>query len=474
MNKIKYYIDFLYREMALGALLYTIRAIDLRISIRTGSNVSRLDKEKAPQGEELEEDTSSLPNQPVSTSSHDPYHALRYRDFRLLFFGTFIANIGEQMLYVAIGWELYVRTGSALALGFVGLVQVLPIIFLSLFAGHIADTYNRKRIVIYCQILLALASIGLTVLSFTHGSLILIYGCLLLIGIGMAFNSPASSTLLPQIVPESVFENAATWSSSSWQLASVLGPALGGLIIALFHGSATAVYALNAVAALIFVALILPLRGVRRVARSHTSTTISSLVEGLKFLRSTQVILAAITLDLFAVLLGGATTLLPIYAISILHVGPTGLGWLRAAPSIGAVFVSLCIAHTPPFKRAGRTLLLAVAGFGVATMIFGLSHVFWLSMLMLFAVGGLDNISVVIRDTLLLVRSPDAMRGRIAAVDSLFVGASNELGGFESGMAAQLFGPVIAVVGGGIGTILVVFLISLCWPAMRRLGPLSE
>jgi MFS family permease len=252
-----------------------------------------------------------------------------------------------------------------------------------------------------------------------------------------------------------------------------LGPALGGFMIALLHGS-TSVYAINAVAALIFVALIVPLRGVYRVPRTRESTTIDALMEGIKFLRVSQVILAAITLDLFAVLLGGATTLLPIYAITILHVGPTGLGWLRAAPSIGAVLVSLSIAHTPPFKRAGRTLLLAVAGFGVATVIFGLSHTFWLSMLMLFALGGLDNISVVIRSTLLLVRAPDAMRGRIAAVNSLFVGASNELGGFESGLAAQFFGPIIAVVGGGIGTMLVVLFIALCWPEMRRLGPLSD
>jgi MFS family permease len=434
--------------------------------------VSRPDKEIPGHREELQEAPHNVPDPSATANNHDPYRALRFRDFRLLFIGIFIANIGEQMVNVAIGWELYIRTGSAFALGLVGLVQVFPIILLSLPAGHIADNYNRKYIVIICEFVLALASIGLTVLSFTHGSLILIYGCLFFIGVGMAFNGPASFTLLPQTVPESVYENAATWESSSGQMASVLGPALGGIMIALFHGS-TSVYALNAVAALLFVALLLPLRGVRHVERSRESTTLSSLVEGIKFLRGTQVILAAITLDLFAVLLGGATTLLPIYATAILHVGPTGLGWLRAAPSIGAVLVSLSIAHTPPFKHAGRTLLLAVAGFGIATLIFGLSHVFWLSMLMLFVLGGLDNISVVIRSTLLLVRTPDALRGRIAAVDSLFVGASNELGGFESGLTAQLFGPIIAVVGGGVGTILVVLLIALCWPEMRRLGPLS-
>ncbi|HJT57932.1 MAG TPA: MFS transporter [Ktedonobacteraceae bacterium] len=404
-------------------------------------------------------------------TSHDPYRALRFRDFRLLFIGTFIATIGEQMVNVAIGWELYERTGSALALGWVGLVQILPVILLSLPAGHMADRFNRKRIVMVTQVMLSLASVGLTVLSFTHGSLILIYGCLLLIGCGVAFGNPASSTLIPQIVPEDVFANAATWSSSSWQLAAVLGPALGGFVIALSH-SATSVYALNAGASLLFVILLVPIAANSQVERAVEVTATGSLLEGVRFLRKSQVILAAITLDLFAVLLGGATTLLPIYAKDILQVGPTGLGWMRAAPSVGAVCISLSIAHFPPFKKAGRALLLAVAGFGLATFIFGISTSFWLSLLMLFLLGGLDNISVVIRSTLLLTRTPDAMRGRVAAVNTLFVGASNELGGFESGLAAQLFGPVISVAAGGIGTILVVLVVALLWPQMRRLGQL--
>lgn len=404
-------------------------------------------------------------------TSHDPYRALRFRDFRLLFIGTFIATIGEQMVNVAIGWELYERTGSALALGWVGLVQILPVILLSLPAGHMADRFNRKRIVMVTQVMLSLASLGLTVLSFTHGPLILIYGCLLLMGCGVAFGNPASSTLIPQIVPEDVFANAATWSSSSWQLAAVLGPALGGFVIALSH-SATLVYILNAGASLLFVILLVPIAANRQVVRAVEVTTTGSLLAGVRFLRKSQVILAAITLDLFAVLLGGATTLLPIYAKDILQVGPTGLGWLRAAPSVGAVCISLSIAHIPPFKKAGRTLLLAVAGFGLATFIFGISRSFWLSLLMLFLLGGLDNISVVIRSTLLLTRTPDAMRGRVAAVNTLFVGASNELGGFESGLAAQLFGPVISVAAGGIGTILVVLVVALLWPQMRRLGRL--
>ncbi|HAE83264.1 MAG TPA: MFS transporter [Ktedonobacter sp.] len=406
-------------------------------------------------------------------STHDPYRALRFRDFRFLLIGSFIVTVGDQMVNVAIGWELYERTGSALALGGIGLVQVIPIIVLSLPAGHLVDRFNRKHIVIAAQALLILASLGLMELSLTHGSLLLIYGCLLLIGIAVAFNSPASSTLIPQTVPESIFENAATWESSAWQLAAVLGPALGGFVIALFH-SATLVYGLNAGTALTFAVLILMIRGERRVERSSEITTLGSLLEGLRFLRSTQVILAAITLDLFAVLLGGATSLLPIYAKDILHAGPTGLGWLRAAPSIGAVCISFFIAHAPPFKKAGRILLCSVAGFGIATFIFGVSRSFWLSLLMLLILGALDSISVIIRSTLLLTRTPDALRGRISAVNYIFVGASNELGGFESGLVAQLFGPIVAVAGGGIGTVLVVLFVALLWPEMRRLGALSE
>ena len=406
------------------------------------------------------------------SDTHDPYQALRFSGFRLLLIGIFIAGLGEKMIDVAIGWELYERTGSALVLGGVGLALVIPIILLSLPAGHIIDHFNRKYIVIISQFVLALASLGLTVLSFTHGSLVLIYGCLVLYGCAAAFNSPAASTLVPQVVTESAFENAATWDSSVGQLASVLGPALGGLLIAVL-GGATLVYAINAGVIAVFVCLLFFLREIRPAVPMPETTTLQSLAEGLKFLRSTQVILASITLDMFAVLLGGATTLLPIYAKDILLVGPAGLGWLRAAPSMGALCMSFVIAHTPPFKRAGRTLLLAVAGFGVATIVFGISRSFLLSMLMLALLGAFDNISVVIRSTLLMTRTPNALLGRISAINFIFIGASNELGGFESGLVAQFFGPVIAVAGGGIGTILVVLLVALVWPEMRRLKTMS-
>jgi MFS family permease len=406
------------------------------------------------------------------SNTRDPYQALRFSGFRLLLIGFLIAGLGEKMIDVAIGWELYERTGSALVLGGVGLALVIPVLLLSLPAGHIIDRFNRKYIVIVSQTIMALASLGLTALSSTKGPLVLIYGCLAVYGCATAFNSPATATLVPQVVEENAFENAATWDSSVGQLASVLGPALGGVLIAVL-GGATLVYAINAGVILIFVCLLFFLREIRPAAPRHESTTLQSLGEGLKFLYSSKVILASISLDMFAVLLGGATTLLPIYAKDILHVGPAGLGWLRAAPSLGALGMSFVIAHMPPFKRAGRTLLLAVTGFGVATIIFGISRSFWLSLLMLALLGAFDNISVVIRSTLLMTRTPNALLGRISAVNFIFIGASNELGGFESALVAQFFGPVISVVGGGIGTVLVVLLIALIWPEMRRLGTMS-
>ncbi|GHO87334.1 MFS transporter [Dictyobacter formicarum] len=420
--------------------------------------------------------TSPPASEIVFPPDHDPYAAMRSRDFRLLLIGSFIVSMGERMLEVALGWDLYDRTNSALVLGGVGLVLIIPVILLSLPAGHIADRFNRKGIMLISQSVLVLSSLGLAILSLFHGSLIFIYACLFVIGTATAFLSPASSALSAQTIPEEHFENSATWSSSAWQLASVMGPGLGGMLVALFH-SATLVYVLNALAAFTFVILLIFIKARHQVTRPAVKKEEASwkaIFEGVHFLRRTPVLLAAITLDLFAVLLGGATTLLPIFARDILHVGPTGLGWLRAAPSIGALCVVLILTHRPPFKRAGPTLLIAVAGFGIATIIFGLSHSFWLSLAMLFLLGALDDVSVVIRSSLLLTRTPNEMRGRVSAVNSLFVGASNELGGFESGLTAQLFGPFLSVVAGGIGTVLVVICVALCWPEMRRLGTLRE
>lgn len=409
---------------------------------------------------------------PTMSATYDAYAALRFREFRLLAAGRFLAALSEQMLGVAVGWELYERTRSTLALGFVGLVQVLPIIVLALPAGHIADRFERKRIVLGAALLLALGAVCLTLLSYDHGPLLLFYGSLLLIGVASAFGGPASSTLLPQTVPPAVFTNAATWSSSSWQVAAVVGPALSGLLIAL-DSSASLIYLLVALANVIIVIMILLMRS-RQQSHADEAPTLQSMLAGVAFVGHSKVILAAITLDLFAVLFGGAVTLLPVFADDYLHVGAAGLGLLRAAPSVGAVAMALTLAHLPPFRRAGKTLLWAVAGFGIATIVFGISRSFLLSLTMLVLLGALDNISVVIRSTLLLVHVPDDLRGRISAVNSMFVGASNELGGFESGLTAALLNPILSVIGGGIGTILVVVAVALIWPEIRRLGQIAS
>ncbi len=410
----------------------------------------------------------------VLPTGRDPYYALRFRDFRLLLIGLLLETFGQQMLTVALGWELYNRTSSPLVLGGVGLAQIIPVIALSLPAGQIADRYSRKRILLLSQIALIAGALGLALLSAQNGPLLLIYGCLVIVGAGQAFANPTGSAIVSQVIPDEAFENAMTWRSSTWQLSSVLGPAAGGFLIGLFHG-AMWIYVLDAGACLIFACLLLLIHEHPRVMTVNSEKrTLRSLLDGWLFLGKKPVLLAAITLDMVAVLLGGSTTLLPIFARDILHVGPFGLGWLQAASSLGAIGMAFALAYRPAFKRAGLVLLLAVSSFGVGTILFGLSQLFWFSFLMLLLLGAADNISVVIRSTLLLVRTPDEMRGRVSAVNSLFIGTSNQLGGFESGLAAQLLGPVAAVVVGGAGTILVVLLVAWYWPQMRNLKTLSE
>lgn len=375
------------------------------------------------------------------------------------------------MLSFAISWELWLRTHDPFSLGLVGLVQVVPVILLSLPGGHLADQYNRKRIVFIMQTLLAFCSLALAYLSFTEGPILWIYACLLGIGIARAFYDPAASTLLPQTVPPNLFTSAATWSSSAWQFAAIVGPAVAGVIAAVL-GSVTIIYVFDAFAAFVFIALISLIKG-RELALARKSATLESLAEGWRFIRDTRVILAAITLDMFAVLFGGAVALLPVYATDILKVGAVGLGWMRAAPSIGAILMAFLLAHLPPMKQAGKTLLWAVAGFGLATIAFGVSRSFWFSVLMLGLLGALDNISVVIRHTLMLTRVPDEMRGRASAVNSIFIGTSNEMGAFESGSVAKLLGTIPSVVIGGIGTIVVVLAVAWFFPEMRDMTTLD-
>lgn len=403
---------------------------------------------------------------------HDPYAALRFRDFRLLIGGRFAAQIGEAMVSVAVGWELYERTGDAFALGLVGLVQVVPVMLLSLPGGYVADRWDRKRVTLISQLVLIACALVLALLSVTQGALPLFYVTLAVIGAARAFNNPAESALTPQMVEPAYYQNAATWNSSVWQLSAITGPAISGGIIALTGGAAS-VYAVNALLGCVLVVALLMIRSPQRGQMSDSEPPMQALRGGIRFLREKPIILSAITLDMFAVLFGGATFLLPVFASDILGVGATGLGIMRSAQSVGALLMALFLARMPPFEHAGRTLLLAVAGFGVATIIFGISTNFWLSLVMLFMLGALDNISVVIRHTLIYTHTPEDMRGRVSAVNSVFLGASNELGGFESGVAAAILGPVGAVVFGGFGTLTVVGMIAWRFPPLRRLRSLA-
>jgi MFS family permease len=398
---------------------------------------------------------------------HDSYAALRFPDFRYLITANFLASLAQAILSVIVGWELYERTGSALALGMVGLVQIVPNVLLSIPAGQYVDRHDQKRIAVAAVSLNAAASFALAFLTEIKGPLVLMYVCLFVLGVGRAFRSPTQGILLAAIIPPNRFGNASAWSSSAGQTASVLGPAVGGLGIALLNDPAP-VFAIAA-GMLTLAALILSRMKPRPVVGKKEKVTRESLLAGVRFIRSTRVLLAAITLDMVAVLLGGATALLPIFAEDVLKVGSTGLGVMRAAPAAGAVLMSIAIAHKGPFESAGRTLLATVACFGLATILFGASRNFALSLLALALIGAFDAISMVIRDTMELSFTPPEMRGRVSAIHFVFIGMSNEFGEFESGVAAAILGATTAAVVGGIGTLLVVPIIALAWPEVRRL-----
>lgn len=409
---------------------------------------------------------------PSPHSPHDPYAALRHRDFRLFLINSVAATIGFEMQSVAVGWELYTRTRSPLSLAFVGLVQALPVLLLSLPAGQVADRFSRKKVVLATAATLTCGSFGLAVASRLDAPILWFYVLLGVIGVAGAFSFPARWALMPELVPEADFHNAVTWRSSAWQVAAMVGPGLGGLGIALFR-SPTPVYFADGICGLVVCLMIAAIRGRPAPKRVGEPLDWHSLSAGFRFVWNSPLVLAAITLDMFAVLLGGAVALLPVFAEDILRIGPAGLGWLRAAPSAGALAMALVLAHRPPLQKAGRDLLLAVAGFGVATIVFGLSRSPWLSFAMLVLTGAFDNVSVVVRSTLIQVRTPDAMRGRVSAVNSIFIGMSNEVGAFESGVAARYLGTVRAVVLGGVGCIAVVVLAARKWPQIARLGPLN-
>jgi MFS family permease len=425
---------------------------------------------------DIDRPAAASPTEPVMEDeaigvAHDPYAALRYRDARLYMFGFLLEIVGSQIQTVALMWELFQRTGNPLVLGWVGGVQAIPMLLLTLPAGYLADIVSRKLLVVVSQLGQLLASLWLAYLSWHSGSIGLMLAA---VGAGAVFQSigsPARSAMLPSLVPTAVFANAKAWSSSGFQVASVAGPALGAVVLSL--AGAPWAYVVAGAASLVYAINTMQVRP-RPFERNPAEPMLTSLAEGLRFVWNTKIILATITLDLFAVLLGGAVYLLPIFASERLQVGEYGFAFLRAAPAVGAFVTAIILAHTPPFKRAGRAMLLSVAGFGAATIVFGLSTNYWLSLAMIALTGAFDNVSVVVRHTLVQVMTPDRMRGRVSAVNNIFIGASNEIGGFESGVTAAWLGAVRSVVYGGIGTILVVAGVALKWPQVRNFGSLKD
>ncbi len=409
------------------------------------------------------------------TSPHDPYAAFRIGAFRQYVIAGTLVGIGTAGQGLAIGWDVYERTGQEMSLAWVALMQAIPMLVLTLPAGVLADRVDRRKIMLVGMLGTTLTSVGLGLLSGAQASVGWMYLVLFIDSAFLRMAWPARLALMPMLVPRNVFENATKWRSSLQQISGVVGPAVAGFVLA---WSLPAAYYLAAASTAVFMVVIArldvdtrpePGKGTKGVAG-----VLEELAEGLAFVWRRKLILGAISLDLFAVLLGGAVYLLPVFAKDILGVDETGLGLLRAAPAAGAMVTAFVLAYTPPMKRAGRTLLVSVAGFGVATVVFGFSTSFWLSMAMLFLTGVFDNVSVVVRHTLVQLATPDAMRGRVSAVSAVFIGSSNQLGGFESGLVAQLTNPVFSVVSGGIGTIIVVATWAGVFPDLRKLKRLDD
>ncbi len=414
-------------------------------------------------------------------TTHDPRLAGRvaftHPNFVSYTLARFFIVVALEMQSVAVGWQVYEITKRPLDLGYVGLAQFAPGFVLFLFAGHAADLFDRRKLLMWCYGGFALCSALLLAISWrAPQSVHSIYVVLVLLGIFRCFNWPASRALLPQLVPEEHFANAVAWNASTFQIATIAGPAIGGIAYALFSGP-EAVYAVAVAVSILSTILTLRIHPLSTSPeREHAEkepVTLRTVLAGFRFIWEKKLILGSISLDMFAVLLGGAVALLPVYARTILHTGPWGLGLLRSAPGVGAALMAIVVAHRPIRRRAGLTMLLSVAAFGGFTIVFGISTSLMLSLLALFLIGATDMVSVIIRATLVQVATPDEMRGRVNAVDMLFIGVSNELGEFESGLTAQWFGTVPAVVLGGVGTLLVIATWAWLFPELRRADQLT-
>ena len=405
---------------------------------------------------------------------HDAYAVLKVGDFRLFLTFRFFTTIAFQMQGLIVGWQMYELTKDPLALGLIGLAEALPNIAIALFAGHAADRYNRKRIIVLFTFLFLVGTTLLFLFSIKPLGIITAFGVfpiylvVMISGISRAFLYPSIIALMSQLIPRHLYTNASTWNSTMWHIAAITGPALGGLIYGFF--GVRAAY----ISVLFFLLVAITLLGFvknRPVPQSEAGETLfQRLSSGLKFVFNNQVLFGSMSLDMFAVLFGGAVAMLPIFAAEVLMVGPQGLGFLRAAPMVGAVAMSLVIAHKPPMVHAGRYMMIGVAGFGLCIICFALSRNFYLSLGILMLSGMFDNISVIIRSTAMQLLTPDEMRGRVASVNAIFIGSSNEIGSFESGLAAKLLGLIPSVIFGGIMTLGIVGFTSRFAPKLRRLN----
>jgi MFS family permease len=399
--------------------------------------------------------------------------AFAHRGFNFFQGARLLSILAQQMQSIAIGWQIYATTGRPIDLAWSGLAQFFPAVTLTLVTGHAADRFDRRSILAACHGAMAILSLLLCLLATGHagdgGRLGVIYAVLVGVGTARAFLGPASQSILPSLVPIEDFGNAVAWSSSLWQVATIVGPSLGGFVYAL-SGGGKAVYALAAggSAGAMLMVLAMP-----RIAR-RAGPARSSILAGVRYVKENPIVLGAISLDLFAVLLGGATALFPVYARDILRLGPWALGILRSAPAAGAALTGIALAVWPIRRAAGSKMFACVALFGVATIAFGVSRSFALSLVALLVIGASDMVSVFVRSALVQLATPDAMRGRVSAVNMVFIGASNELGEFESGVTAQWFGPVQAVVLGGLGTLLVVAIWAWKFPALRKVDTLES
>lgn len=420
-----------------------------------------------------------MPEPPLA---HSSIAAFRSRDFRLYQAARCAVVIGAEAQALAVAWQVYQITHRALDLGFTGLALFLPGLLFLLPAGHVADRFDRRRVVLLCYSLQAVFTLVLLAFAWTGLHHVFpIYLVLFCIGAGRAFSGPASSALIPSLVPKEHFVNAITWGATIFQIATITGPTIGGFLYTMSafrgvwaHAAGGGVVYLFTLATLVWYVTLISMLRVRVGRMEHKAVSRDVLLAGVRYVLHTQVLLGSISLDLFAVLLGGSVALLPIFAGTILHVGPRGLGMLRAAPGVGALAVSLLLTFQPIRKQAGVRMLSCVALFGVATIIFGLSRSLWVSLVALLITGCADMVSVVIRSSILQLATPPEMRGRVSAVNSLFLGASNELGEFESGLTAQWLGAVRAVVAGGIGSLLVTGIWAVRFPALRQVGALTR